>query len=462
MTTTTTVIEHLERLALMDGDGLELADAYVVVEGGAVREIGAGDPSRSWPDATVVDGRGLVAIPGLVNTHHHFFQTLTRALPEAQSAPLLEWEATNYPYWARIDEEAAFATAQVAVAELLLSGCTTTADQLYAFPKHTRGAVAMLGAEVEAAGGLGIRLHATRGAVDIGPEAGGSRAKEFIEETDAILASMDDAVTRYHDPKPGSMVRIGLGPNGVTVCTERLMRGCVELAAKRDVTLHTHVAEIPDEEAYCREHFGVRPIERLAELGWIGDRTWLAHAVHLNAADIAMLADGGTGVAHCPSSNMRLASGAAPALEILDAGIPIGLGVDGSASNDSGNLLAEARMALLQSRVRDRDRKPLMTARQALWMATVGGAQALRRDDIGSLEVGRQADIAMFRLTGVVGAGFENDPLAALVLASTPRVDQLMIQGRFVVRDGQLVNGRESDIAERHHASVERIVAPLA
>jgi cytosine/adenosine deaminase-related metal-dependent hydrolase len=369
---------------------------------------------------------------------------------------LLAWEAANYTHWARLDEDAVFATTQVAVAELLLSGCSTSSDQLYAFPKHSGGAVSMLGTEVEASQALGIRLQATRGAVDIGPDAGGSRAMEFIEDTDAILTSMEAAIARFHDPAPGAMVRIGLGPNGVTVCTEQLMRGCVELAEKHDVTLHTHVAEIPDEAAYCREHFGMRPIERLAELGWISDRAWLAHAVHLDDHDIEMLGTAGTAVAHCPTSNMRLGSGIAPIMSMLAGSVPVGLGVDGSASNDSGNLLGEARHALLASRTRDS--QPLMTARQALSMATTGGARTLRRDDIGSLEVGRQADIAMFRPAGVAWAGFENDPVAGLVLGAVPRVHHLLVAGRIVVRAGQLLTANEEAIAARHRATVKRIV----
>jgi 8-oxoguanine deaminase len=451
-----TVIAHLDGLATMRHDDQELSDAFVIIEDGLVAAIGTGDPPDAAKPAEVVDGRGLIGLPGLVNTHHHFFQTLTRALPAAQNVGLLAWEATNYPYWARLDEDAVFATTQVAVGELLLSGCSTTSDQLYAFPKHSGGAVSMLGAEIDAARELGIRIHATRGGVDVGPDAGGSRAVEFIEDTDAILTTMDEAISRYHDPSAGAMVRIGLGPNGVTVCTEALMRGCVEMAAARDVTLHTHVAEIPDEALYCEAHFGMRPIQRLDELGWIGDRTWLAHAVHLNDDDIAMLGDARTGVAHCPSSNMRLASGAAPVLDMIERGVPVGLGVDGSASNDSGNLLAEARQAFLLSRVRELTR--LMTARQALGMATRGGAAVLRRDDIGTLEVGRQADIALFRLPELPGAGFEGDPLAALVLGAIPRAHHLFVQGRLVVEDGHLVNGDEHAIADRHRAVVRRIV----
>jgi 8-oxoguanine deaminase len=450
------VVQHLERLVLMTPDDRELSDAYVVVEDGRIAEVGSGDLPETGAGTIVIDGRGLVALPGLVNTHHHFFQTLTRALPAAQDVRLLEWEAKNYPYWARLDEEAAFVTAQVAIAELLLSGCSTTADQLYAFPRHTSGPRSMMGAEIEAARGLGIRIHATRGAVDIGPESGGSRAAEFIEDTDAVLASMEDVISEYHDPAAGAMVRIGLAPNGVTVCTERLMRESAELARNRDVTLHTHIAEIPEEEVATRERYGRRPVERLADVGWLDNRVWLAHAVHLDSRDIGMLAEAGVGVAHCPGSNMRLASGMAPALEMLERGVAVGLGVDGSASNDSGNLLAEARAALLVSRLLRSDR--LMTARQALRMATADGARVLSREDIGSLAVGNQADIAFFRPSGVAAAGFENDPVAGLLFASTPRCERLMVQGRFVVEDGHLVTRDEADIVERHRATVRRMV----
>ncbi len=299
-------------------------------------------------------------------------------------------------------------------------------------------------------------MHATRGAVDVGAESGGSRAAEFIEDSDEVLASMEAAISKYHDPAPGAMVRIGLGPNGVTVCTERLMRGCVDLAAKRGVILHTHAAEIPQEGEATKAQWGRRPIERLADLGWIAENVWLVHVVHVNDGDIDLLARGGTGVAHCPVSNMRLASGAAPALKMLERGVAVGLGVDGSASNDSGNLLAEARAAMLVSRLTVPEH--LMSARQALRMATAGGARVLKRDDLGSLEVGRQADIALFRPAGIAYAGFEQDPVAALVFGASLRVHHLLVQGRFVVQDGRLVNADEQQLVEEHRAVVRRIV----
>jgi cytosine/adenosine deaminase-related metal-dependent hydrolase len=434
----------------------ELSDAFIVVEDGVVAEVGTGAPPADRSGADHMDGRGLVGLPGLVNTHHHFFQTVTRALPAAQDVPLLVWESVNYPYWTRVDEEVIHVTAEVALAELMLSGCSTTSDHLYAFPRHTGGAVSMLAAEIDAADGLGIRLHATRGAIDISI---GGRATEFVEDTDAVLASMEDAISQFHDPAPGAMCRVTLGPNGLTVCTERLMRACVELATTPGVGLHTHVAEIPNEQAYCAEQYGQTAIERLADLGWVTDNAWLAHAVHLDEREIALLGTAGTGVAHCPVSNMRLASGAAPILDMIEAGVPVGLGVDGSASNDSGNLLAEARAAMLVSRLREREQNRLMTARQVLHMATAGGAKALGRDDIGAIGPGMQADIALFRPSGVAAAGFENDPIAGLIFAATRRVESLMIKGRSVVREGQLVTGDEDLIAERHRAVVQRMVA---
>ena len=450
-----TVIEHLERLVPMTADDAELSDAHLVVEDGRIAAVGTGPVAMDHPGAAHEDGRGLIAIPGLINTHHHFFQTLTRALPPAQNVRILDWMAANYPYWARIDEEAVLVTAEVAIAELMLSGCTTSSDHLYAFPRGC-DPLAMLGAEVEAAARLGIRIQVTRGAVDVSLEAGGSPPVELVEDTDSVLASMEAAISRFHDPLPGAMVRVGLAPNSMTIASERLMRESMELAKARGVTRHTHVAEVVEEEAYCLERYGRRPLQRLADLGWVDRDVWLAHVVHVNDEEIEMLARSGAGVAHCPVSNMRLASGAAPVLDMLERGVDVGIGVDGSASNDFGNLLAEARAAMLLSRLREQTR--LMTARQALRIATVGGAQTLKRDDIGTLEVGRQADVAFFRLSGVASAGFEHDPVAALVLGIVPQVDHLMVQGRFVVRDQHLVYADEQSLVARHRSVVSRIV----
>ncbi len=453
----TTLIEHLDCLVLMSGDA-ELADGYLVIQDGRIAEVGSGSPPTRWHGCTAIDGRGLIAVPGLVNTHHHFFQTLTRALPAAQDVRILDWMAASYPFWARIDAEAVYATARVALGELMLSGCSTTSDHLYAFPVTAGSPIEMLAAEIAAARQLGVRLHATRGAVDISLQAGGSPPQALVQDTDDVLASMEEAILRYHDPSPGAMVQIGLAPNSLTICSERLMRETGDLARKHGVTRHTHVAEVLEEEEHCLQVYGQRPIERLAELGWIADDVWLAHVVHASQAEIDLLAATGTGVAHCPVSNMRLASGAAPIADMLASGVAVGLGVDGSASNDSGNLLAEARQAMLLSRLRERDSGRLMPARQALWLATAGGARALKRDDIGTLQPGKQADIALFRLAGVAGAGFENDPVAGLLLASTPRVEHLIVNGEFAVRNYQLVNADEDEIVSSHRQIVTRIV----
>ncbi len=456
MASETTLVQHLDRLVTMDAQDRELTDAYVVSVNGAIAAVGSGDPPEEHSQGQVIDGRGLVALPGLVNTHHHFFQTLTRVLPAAQDCRILDWMAANYPYWAKIDEEAVYDTARVAVAELLLSGCSTSSDHLYAFPKNSGSPLQMLSAEITAAAELGMRFHPTRGAVDVSIDAGGSPPKELVEDTDSVLASMEEALRRFHDPAAGSMCRLGLSPNSLTICTPRLMEESAALARRHGLTLHTHVAEVIEEEEYCLEVFGKRPLERLADLGWVAQDVWLAHVVHVDEIEIGFLAERGCGVAHCPTSNMRLASGMAPLYDMLDAKVAVGLGVDGSASNDTGNVLAEARQALLLSRVRERDR--LLSARQALRIATVGGASVLKRDDIGQVAVGMQADIAMYRLAGVSAAGAEHDPVAALVMGQPPRVHHLLVKGRFAVKDGELARTSEQEIVARHRKTVRRLV----
>ena len=438
----------------MDGDNSELSDAWVAVEDGTIVAIGTGTPEMQV--GRRVDGCGLVAVPGLINTHHHFFQTLTRVLPQAQELRILDWLSANYRIWSQIDEEAVYTTARVAIGELLLSGCTTSSDHLYAYPRRGGGALGMLEAEIVAARELKMRFHATRGAIDVSMGAGGSPPLELLEETDDVLASMESAVRKFHDPSPGAMVRIGLAPCSLTISSERLMVETAGLAHRLGVTRHTHVAEVIEEEEHCAETYGLRPIERLAELGWLGDDVWLAHVVHANASDIASLAATGTAVAHCPSSNMRLGSGIAPILAMRDRGVTVALGVDGSASNDAGNLLAEARQAMLLSRVASGGGE-LMSARAALQLATSGGAKALRRDDIGVIAPGKRADIALFSLQGIAGAGTENDPVAALVLAPPAHASHVMVDGHFAVWDGHLAVDEEPIISS-HHDLVRRLV----
>ena len=342
------LVDHLDVLVTMDDHGRELSDAWVAIKDGRIIDLGTGSAHPAAERR--VDGKGLVALPGLVNTHHHFFQTLTRVLPAAQELRILDWLAANYQVWSKIDEEAVYTTARVAIGELLLSGCTTSSDHLYAYPDACGGALSMLGAEITAAAELGLRFHATRGAIDVSLAAGGGPPPGLVEDTDAVLESMEAAVLKFHDPSPGAMVRIGLAPCSLTISTERLMVESATLARRLGVTRHTHVAEVIEEEEYCREVYGQRPVARLAELGWLGEDVWLAHVVHADASDIDRLGETGTAVAHCPSSNMRLASGIAPVLTMLEQGVTVALGVDGSASNDAGNLLAEVRQAMLLSR----------------------------------------------------------------------------------------------------------------
>lgn len=448
------VVEHLDVLATMDDRETELTDAWVTVSGGVISGVGSGgDPPRA---ARHVDGSGLVALPGLVNTHHHFFQTLTRALPQAQDLRVIDWLAANYPIWTRLDDEAVYETARVAIGELLLSGCTTSSDHLYAFPNSGGGAVAMLRAEIGAAAELGLRFHPCRGAVDISLVAGGAPPPQLVEDTDAVLASMEETVTKFHDPARGSMCRMSVAPCSLTIASERLMAESATLAGRLGVTRHTHVAEVVEEVAHCTEVYGCRPVERLEELGWLGPDVWLAHVVHVDEGEIDRLAATGTAVAHCPSSNMRLGSGIAPVLRMRERAVDVGLGVDGSSSNDAGNLLAEARQAMLVSRVSS-DGGRLMRARESLRIATVGGAAALKRDDIGVLAPGRRADIAFFRPVGLRAAGAENDPLAALLLAPPARAEHVMVEGRFSVFAGHL-QADEEEIARAHGLLVARLL----
>jgi 8-oxoguanine deaminase len=420
----------------MDDAGTELENGSVLIDGGVISWVGQGRPPvREQPD--VIDGRGLVALPGLINTHHHLYQTLTRV--HAQQAGLFDWLRELYPIWATIDADWERTAAEVGLAELALSGCSTTTDHHYVFPE---GVIGLLEAEIEVAEQLGLRFHPCRGSMDLGQSSGGLPPDRVVEDIDSILAATDDAIQRFHDPAPGSMRRIAVGPCSPFSVSERLMRESAALARRRNVRLHTHIAETQDEDAYCRTTFNRRPVELLEDLGFLGPDVWLAHCVHVNDADIRRLAATRTAVAWCPTSNMRLGSGFAPAREMIDAGVAVGLAVDGSASNDSGNLLAETRQALLTTRARKG--AAAMTARQALWVATRGGAACLGRDDVGAIEVGKRADIALFSIDGLMHRGAEADPVAALVFCNPGPVQHLFVEGKPVVHDGQLVNLSEA------------------
>jgi 8-oxoguanine deaminase len=431
-------------VVVMDDAGTEHSDGWVLVEDGFVEATGGGEE----PDARErVDLGGAVVTPGLVNTHHHLYQTLTRA--RAQQADLFTWLRTLYPVWARLDEDAEYAAASTGLAELALSGCSTVFDHHYVFP---RGSGDLLHAEVEAARALGVRLVASRGSMDLGQSDGGLPPDELVENLDRVVEETK-RVAAWHEPGPGARVQVAVAPCSPFSVTQDLMRVSAELARELGLQLHTHVAETAEEEDYCRELYGCTPVEYLEQLGWLASDVWCAHCVHLSQAEIGKFAEAGTGVAHCPSSNLRLGAGVAPVRPLLDAGVRVGLGVDGSASNERGDLFLEVKQALLVAR--GRGGPEAMTAREALRLGTRGGAAVLRRDDLGSLEPGKCADLAVWRTDGLELGGAD-DPVAGLVFSAPHRVDRLVVGGEDVVRDGHLVRGDEDEIAREHRRAAAR------
>jgi len=425
-----TVIEGCA-IATVDDTRREIADGHVVCEQGRIAAVGDGPAPAVADGARRIDGRGKLATPGLVNCHHHLYQHATRGY--AQQATLFEWLTALYPVWARIDGEIVDAAARTALAALARSGCTTTTDHHYIFP---RGAGDLLALEIEAARTIGLRFHPCRGAMDLGQSRGGLPPDAIVEERDAILGACADAIERFHDPSPAAMVRIALAPTSPFSVTTELMAETAELARARGVRLHTHLAETDDEEEFCLERFGKRPLEYLDSLGWLGDDVWLAHCVHLDGGEARRMGATGTGVAHCPTSNGRLGAGIAPVAALLAAGAPVGLGVDGAASNECGELVDELRAALVVARASGGP--TALTARQALELATRHGARCLGRDDeLGHLSVGALADVALWDLDEAGFAGIA-DPVAALAFGPTRHVDALLVGGDVVVEDGEL------------------------
>ena len=428
-----------------DDAGTEHEDGWLLIEDGVVVATGTGmEPEADKRE----DLGGALVTPGLVNTHHHLYQTLTRA--RAQEADLFSWLRALYPVWAGIDAEAEYAAARTGLAELALSGCTTAFDHHYVFP---HGRTGLVEAEVQAARELGVRLVASRGSMDLGESEGGLPPDELVEDLDAALADTERLVSELHEPGPGARVQIAVAPCSPFSVTRRLMEESGALARRHGLVLHTHLAETVEEDAYCRELYGCTPVEYLTDLGWLGEDVWCAHCVHLSSEDIADFAGTQTGVAHCPTSNLRLGAGVAPVREMLDVGVRVGLGVDGSASNERGDLLLEVKQALLVAR--GRGGPAAMTAREALRLGTRGGARVLRRTDIGSLEPGRCADFAVWRTDGLELGGAD-DPVAGLVLSAPHRVDKLVVGGEDVVRGGALVRADESDIAREHRVQARR------
>ena len=450
----TILIRKARLLVTMDDTRREIADGGVFVRDGVIAAVGGAADLPATAEE-VIDATDQLVMPGLVNTHHHFYQTLTRVVRPAQDAELFTWLTALYPIWARLTPEMAFVSTQTAMAELLLSGCTTTSDHLYLFPNGVR-----LDDTIEAAQAIGMRFHAARGAMSVGESKGGLPPDRVVEDEGAILADTQRLIGRWHDPKRHAMTRVVVAPCSPFSVSRELMRDAALLAREKGVSLHTHLAENDNDIAYTREKFGCTPAEYAQALGWVGADVWHAHCVKLDAAGIELFARTGTGVAHCPGSNMRLASGIAPIRALRDAGVPVGLAVDGSASNDSGHLLGEARLALLLQRVAHGPLKgpSALTAREVLEIATRGGARVLGRDDIGALAPGMAADIVTVPLDEIGLAGAGHDPLAALFFCHVPSVRHSVVNGRIVVRDGRLVTLDLPRLVERHNRLAAALV----
>ncbi|MDW8326314.1 MAG: 8-oxoguanine deaminase, partial [Anaerolineales bacterium] len=466
----TLLIRHAEVLVTMDEQRREIRDGGLFARDGFIEQVG---PTNELPLSAdeVLDLCGHVVLPGLVNTHHHLYQTLTRAVPAAQNANLFGWLKTLYPIWANLTPAAIHFSTLVGLAELALSGCTTVSDHLYIFPNGCR-----LDDEIEAAQKIGLRFHASRGSMSLGESKGGLPPDRVVEDEAFILKDTRRLIEQYHDPKPGAMLRIAVAPCSPFSVSPDLMRESAALARTYGVRLHTHLAETLDEETFCLQKFGVRPVAYAEQLGWLGEDVWHAHAVHVNFAEIAQFARTGTGVAHCPTSNMRLASGIAPLQAYRAAGVKVGLGVDGSASNDSSHLLAEARQAMLLARLAlaEEDRRLRMTngnqpsavgdppsqltAREALELATLGGAAVLGRDDIGALAPGKCADFFAVNLNRLDFAGAWHDPVAAVLFCTPAKADYTFVHGHGVVRGGFIATVEMPPVIEKHNALARKLI----
>lgn len=446
------LIKNAALLATMDGARRELAGGWVAITDGFVTAVGAsGEP---LPEATeVVDASGCLVTPGLINTHHHLFQNLTRAYPAMTTAPLFGWLKTLYPLWRGLDEESAYVSAWVGLAELALSGCTTSTDHLYL---HPRNGGDLLSAEIAAARDLGLRFHPTRGSMSLSVKDGGLPPDDVVADDDEILAACEEAVAKHHDRSHGAMVKIALAPCSPFSVTKELMIASAELAERLDVRLHTHFAENAEDDEFSLATFGCRPFEYLRDVGWVSDRTWVAHCVMPNDAEIEALGRAGVGAAHCPSSNLILASGIAPVVKLRKAGVKVGLGVDGSSSADAASLWLEARQAMLLGKLRSG--AGAADARMALEMATVGGAGCLGRvGEIGTLAVGAVGDVAVWDLSGVRFAGALVDPIEGWLRCGPVSARDTFVAGRAIVRDGDLVSSAVDDMLTLHERHARRI-----
>ena len=436
-------VRGADLVVTMDADRLEIPGGWVAISDGFVTGVG---PSGQEPEADrIIDARGCLVTPGLVNTHHHIFQNLTRAFAPALAGDLFHWLRTLYPVWSRLDSEAAYVSAWIGLAELALGGCTTSTDHLYL---HPRGGGDLVSAEIAAARELGFRFHPTRGSMSLSEKDGGLPPDAVVQDDDEILADCERLVALHHDPDPGAMVRIALAPCSHFSVTPDLMARTAELAERLDVRLHTHLAENADDSALCESLHGCRPVELLERVGWGSNRSWVAHCVVPNAAEIDRLARWGTGVSHCPSCSQLIGLGVAPIREMRDAGVPVGIGCDGSASTDCASLWLEARAALLLARLRGGPQA--MDAREALEMATLGGAGCLGREDIGSLEPGRAGDLVVWPTEGVLFAGAVSDPVEALLRCGPVAARHTVVAGRSLVSDGALTAVGVHEMLARH------------
>ncbi|MCG3127133.1 MAG: 8-oxoguanine deaminase [Phycisphaerae bacterium] len=465
----TLLIHDTTVITLRGGGVLTLRRHSLEIDGTRVASLapaGAFEPRvRAGEFSRIIDGRRRVVIPGLVNTHHHLYQSITRCLPEVQNRTLFGWLSGLYPRWRRLDHRAVRAAAAVSLAELALNGCTTTSDHFYMFPA---GSDVRMEAVLEAAELIGMRVHLCRGSMTLGTSAGGLPPDDCVERDADVISDCQRCLDRFHDPRPHARVRIDLAPCSPFNVSAGLFAEMLQLARTHGALLHTHLAETVDEDAFCAQRYGCRPLEVLAERGWLGPNVYLAHCVRLRGDEIATLAASGTAVAHCPTSNMRLASGAAPLRDMLRAGVRVGLAVDGSSSNDCGNLLAEARQALLVARLGqspgnaatrenardDASRGVLFPVERAMFLATAGGGAVLNRPELGRLDAGAAADFAVYRTDDVaLAGGVVHDPLAALVLGAPPRADQVFVAGREIVRNGRLTSVEEESLAEQLNAA---------
>ena len=441
--TKTLLIKNARVLVTMDAERREIADGAIFIRDNAIEQVGSSVDLPHSADE-VIDARNHVVMPGLINTHHHMYQSLTRVIPAAQNGELFNWLTNLYPIWANLTPEMVHVSTLTAMAELMLSGCTTSSDHLYIYPNGCR-----LDDSIEAAQKIGMRFHAARGSMSVGQSQGGLPPDRVVEDERAILQDTQRLIETYHDAERHAMQRIVVAPCSPFSVSRDLMREAALLARHHGVSLHTHLAENANDIAYSREKFKMTPAEYAEDCGWVGHDVWHAHCVQLDDDGVYMFARTGTGIAHCPCSNMRLASGIAPIRKMIDAGVAVGLGVDGCASNDSGHMLGEVRQAMLLQRVGFGP--DAMTARQALEIATLGGAKVLNRDDIGALKPGMAADIVMFNLEQIGFAGAWHDPVAALVFCTPSNVAYSIINGRIVVRDGQLTSVDLPVVMERHN-----------